>query len=137
MSLTIISFVSLSIKQIVDRIMETFKYEIFFPISALLFTLLISLNPACATELQVVGKITKTEGHVIPNCRTLFLKRNDTGAELTFRLENYTSETSIPSIAIAALTTGLDVMVDYDPTSSSGCGSEPTIVYIQLRAVGH
>jgi hypothetical protein len=95
------------------------------------------LNPAFAAEIQVTGKITATQGHVQPQCRMVFLKRNDNGTIIGLRLGNYTNETSISAITIAALTSGLNVTIDYDPAINSGCGTEPALIWIQLTAPGY
>lgn len=99
-----------------------------------LMTVGLMSSPVLAAEVQITGKVVSTGGHVNPACRQVFVKRNDTGEVVSLRLNNYTSETSISAITISALVAGLNVFVDYDPAITSGCGAEPTIIYIQLLA---
>ena len=102
-------------------------------------TLLILLALSCvwpstafATEQTVTGKILQTQGHVTPACRMVQVRRNSDGAILWFRVPDTGTDNSILSVTLTALTTGLSVMIDYDNTVTTGCGTEPRITYISI-----
>lgn len=89
-------------------------------------------TPVDAQVTQVRGKVVATEGNITPSCRRMYL-RQDNGNVLTFRIPDQNGENTISSIAITALTSGLYVDVSYSPTATTGCGSEPEVLFIQLR----
>jgi hypothetical protein len=93
-------------------------------------------SPALATETQVIGKILQTQGHVVPACRMVLLRRSSDGTSLWFRVPDTGSDNSILAVTLTALTTGLSVMIDYDDSVTSGCGTEPRIGYISLISGG-
>jgi len=94
-------------------------------------------NTARADPGQVTGKVVRTGGHQNPACRMVTVKRNDNGQFIAFRLPNISSETSMSAITLTALTTGYNVVVSYDTSVGSGCGTEPVIAWIDLYAPGY
>ena len=93
-------------------------------------------TPAFADAITVRGKVTVAQGHVGPSCRMVQLRRADDGTYTWFRITATGQEDGILATALTALATGLDVDINYDPAVSSGCGAEPRIAYISLRAPG-
>jgi hypothetical protein len=91
-----------------------------------------SVGPAFAAETQITGKNLQAEGHINAAHRRVVLQRSDNGQIVTFRMVNYTSETSIPATTLTALASHLTVTIDYDPAQTSGCGTEPSIIYITV-----
>jgi hypothetical protein len=77
------------------------------------------------------GKITFTQGHVSPNCRTVEHKANG-GAVKYFRIAEIEGSDDISSIVLAALMANRDVDIYYDPAQTSGCGNEPKILYVTV-----
>lgn len=96
----------------------------------------LALGVAPATADTVRGKILRAEGHISPNCRTVMLKRNDTGALMYFRIAATGLEDGVLAVILTALTTGLDVDITFTPGATTGCGSEPRIEYVSIRAAG-
>lgn len=94
---------------------------------------LLAAFPAEAQETQVIGKVIAIEGHITPTCRRLMLQRSD-GVIVTFRLPNTGNDQSILSVSMTALATNHSLTVDYDPTITTGCGTEPQITYVTLLA---
>lgn len=95
---------------------------------------LLSLSlPALAVVQFVTGKVLFTQGHENLSCRTVAIRENGTGTIYYFRIASPGSgQDSIGSIAQTATVSQLDVSVAYDPSQTSGCGTEPRIIYISL-----
>lgn len=89
-------------------------------------------SPALADIVQVQGKIVHTEGHISPACRMVEFKRSSDGALLWFWIPNTGSDNSIMAVTLTAVTTGLNVILTYDTSQTSGCGTEPEIQYIAI-----
>ena len=102
-----------------------FKYSVF----AVLLGLLGMSAIADQTDL---GKIVYTQGHVAANCRTVKFKENQTGVEMYFRIADSTSDDDVSSIVLAAMMTSRDVSIFYNPGETTGCGTEPKIVYVTI-----
>lgn len=62
------------------------------------------------------------------------LKRNDDGTLKWFRIPDTGKDDGILAVTMTALTANLDVAITYDPALTSGCGTEPRILYISLNA---
>jgi hypothetical protein len=77
-----------------------------------------------------------TQGHETPACRMLLFKRDDTGADMWFRLPNTGVEDSIMAVSLTAIATGYKSQLNYNPNLTSGCGSEPKILYLSIVAPG-
>ena len=77
------------------------------------------------------GKIEFTEGHTVPNCRTVSFKDNNTNISKTFRISSATG-TDINSVILTALTAKNDVQIWFDEAVTTGCGNEPRIQYIRI-----
>lgn len=85
-----------------------------------------------AAESTGMGKIEYTQGHVGPNCRTVRFKDNTTGAVLHFRIQEVQGKDDVAAIVLAALISKSDVQIYYEPAQTTGCGTEPKIIYITL-----
>lgn len=82
---------------------------------------------------QIVrGTIVMTQGHEVPACRVVALKRSGDNALMWFRIPTVNGEDGIMATTITALTTRLEVEIYFDYAVTSGCGSEPRIQYISL-----
>lgn len=99
--------------------------------------LLVGLQATAAAADIVRGKIIKTEGHVSPNCRTVTFKRSDNGQMMLFRIAATGQEDGVLAVTLTALTTGLDVAIAFEQGQTSGCGTEPRIIFITLIAAGY
>lgn len=115
--------------------MQRLAYVLGF--AAALSATTLTAEPAEASEVMFRGHVVQTQGHTNPACRMVFIKRSDTGAIIPLRLGNYTGESSVSAISITALTTGLEVQVDYDNAVTSGCGTEPVISWLAIFAPGY
>lgn len=87
---------------------------------------------AFADTVQVTGKIMATEGHYTPACRMVKLREATTNSIKVFRIADTQGHDDINSIALTALVTNRDVTIAYDPAVTTGCGSEPKILYIDI-----
>jgi hypothetical protein len=107
-------------------------------LTAMLFAALsiVESQYAWATDTQVTGTVLQVEGHLNPACRRLVLQPRGGSATLTFRLPNTGADNSILSVALTALASGHSINVDYDPTVTTGCGTEPQITFVTLLANG-
>ena|SRR5688572_7714891 len=99
--------------------------------SALSIFLLLDIGDVTAAE--VTGKVLSVEGHVNPACRRVVLVEAGTGAFRVFRLPNpgATADT-IAAALFTALATQGDMYIYYDPAQTTGCGSEPAIIYLRV-----
>lgn len=93
------------------------------------------LSGVAHADYTPTGKITSTQGHAVPNCRTVQFKESTTGNYRYFRIPNNSGaqDNGIASAALAALIANRDVVIVYDPTQNSGCGTEPAIQYISVN----
>lgn len=104
------------------------------PFHKVIFTLALTLfiSPAWSAQTTAKGKITYTQGHSTPACRTLQHKENDTGTIKFFRIPVASTNNDINAVALAALMAGRDVTIWYDPSITTGCGVEPAVGYITV-----
>ncbi|WP_216638527.1 hypothetical protein [Endozoicomonas arenosclerae] len=101
--------------------------------SRLIFTFFLCLGVNVAhSDMTGLGKIIFTEGHSSPNCRIVGFKDNENGSVKHFRIKDVSGDDDVSSIAISALISGQNVEITYDPSRTTGCGSEPKITYIRL-----
>ncbi|MDV6331325.1 hypothetical protein [Asticcacaulis sp. 201] len=103
----------------------------------LLLGIFFSFSISTATAAEVRGQVVATEGHISPSCRTMLLKRKDNGQIQAFRIPDTGADQSILSVTLTALTAGVDVIINYDPGVTTGCGTEPRITIIQIFAQGN
>ncbi|MCW2404412.1 hypothetical protein M2336_001041 [Sphingobium sp. B1D7B] len=101
-------------------------------LSMVLIMLVSISSQATASEVQVVGKVVRTQGHTIPSCRMTQIRRSSDGALIWLRIPDTGSDNSILAVALAALTADLAVTAAYDATIGTGCGTEPRINWIEI-----
>ena len=90
-------------------------------------------SAAHATETQVEGHVLQTQGHNSPSCRMVEFQTTS-GSILWFRImEVANNDDGILAVTLTALSTGKLVDIDYDPAQTSGCGSEPRILWISIH----
>ncbi len=91
----------------------------------------------CVTHAStiVTGKIVIAEGHQSTTCRRLFLRQTD-GTLMVFRIGGNGTADGILPVALTALTSGLTVDLSYTPGVGTGCGAEPAVEYVSLKAPG-
>ena len=83
-------------------------------------------------DTVATGYIVATQGHNSPSCRIVTLQTTS-GVE-TFRIaEVSNNDDGILSVTLTALATGKPVTIDYIPGQTSGCGTEPMIIWIQIQ----
>lgn len=99
---------------------------------AMAVAMLLVPSIAHASEVTVVGKVLQTQGHTTPACRMMQLRKSADGSVIWFRIPDTGQDNSILAVSMTALTTGLSVNVAYDPSITSGCGTEPQITWISL-----
>jgi hypothetical protein len=119
--------------------MPTFLSRIHLPrriVRSSVLVLAMTIGTRAGAETTATGKIIQTEGHLSPACRTVWLKQAD-GSVLPFRMSNTGVEDGIMAVTLTALTTGLNVVIHYTPGAGSGCGTEPAIAYIDIKAAGN
>lgn len=85
-----------------------------------------------AFETTGKGKIISTQGHVSPNCRTVAFKENDTNIVKAFRIQDIPTDDDISAVALSALMANRDASISYEPAVTSGCGTEPRILFITV-----
>ncbi len=97
-------------------------------------TLLISISTQISAESvwSGNGKIVFTEGRATPACRQVSHKATETGVEKIFRISDTAGDDDINSIILAALIADRDVNISYDPEITTGCGTEPKIIYARV-----
>jgi hypothetical protein len=89
-------------------------------------------NSAMAAD-TAAGKIIGTQGHVNPACRIVTHKENATGTVRNFRIAPVTGASDdISAVVLAAFVSNSDVYITYDPSITTGCGSEPRITVVAL-----
>ncbi len=82
-----------------------------------------------AAETTEKGKIIFTQGHTVPSCRTVQHKENATGTIRHFRIADIPTDDDIGGIVLSALMANRDVTIYYEQNRTSGCGTEPRIIY--------
>ncbi|BFM12774.1 hypothetical protein R50072_29270 [Simiduia litorea] len=99
-----------------------------------LVVLLVTLIVSAITLADVTpkGKILQTEGHSNPDCRTVVFKENSTGITKAFRIKNVAGDDDISSVILTAIISQKDVTIFYNPSVTTGCGTEPKIDYVTL-----
>ena len=96
-----------------------------------LLLVLLSFSSLAATTTPK-GKIIFTQGHYVPNCRTIKFQENATGTTKIFRINNDEGSSDIQSIILTALMSKRDVQIAYDVGVTTGCGSEEKILYVTV-----
>ena len=92
-----------------------------------------SAMPVAAAEVTVTGVIVQTQGHVSPPCRMVQLK-TATDQLMWFRIPDVNNnDDGILAVTLTALATGKTVDIDYDPNRTTGCGTEPAIIWISIH----
>jgi hypothetical protein len=97
-----------------------------------ILSLLLTASSAAFADSTQKGKILRTEGHSNPNCRTVLFKENGSGSEKLFRIKDVAGDDDVSSVILTALVAQKDVQITYDPTETTGCGSEPKIIYVAI-----
>lgn len=87
---------------------------------------------AAAFETTAKGKIQTTQGHVAPNCRIISHRENGTGTTRTFRIQDVQGHDDVNAVALSALLANRDTTISYDSSVTSGCGSEPRVMFITV-----
>ena len=87
---------------------------------------------AHAFETTSIGKIIFTQGHTSPACRTVKFKENDSGLVNLFRIADVPTDDDVSAVALSALMGNRDVTISYNATETTGCGSEPRILFITI-----
>jgi hypothetical protein len=80
------------------------------------------------------GKILHVDGgHIVPSCRMVLFQENG-GMQMVFRIPNNNNgqDNGIAAAALAALIANRTVLINYDPSQTTGCGTEPEIQYITV-----
>ena len=90
-------------------------------------------QPAYAQDIQSTGRLLQVEGHEVPACRRLLL-REDGGPDRWFRVPDTGADNSILAVSLAALGSGKKVRVAWQAALTSGCGTEPKVLYIAILA---
>ena len=90
-------------------------------------------QPAHAQDMQSTGRLLQAEGHETAACRRLLL-REDSGTDRWFRIPNTGADNSILAVSLAALGSGKKVRIAWQSTLTSGCGTEPKVLYIAILA---
>ena len=91
------------------------------------------VQPAAAQTTLTIGHLLQAEGHEVAACRRLRL-RDESGTERWFRIPDTGADNSILAVGLAALGSGKKVQIAWQPTLTSGCGTEPRVLYISILA---
>lgn len=100
--------------------------------SIFVFIIILTASINVQADMTAKGKIIRTEGHTTPNCRTVVHQENVSGIQKTFRIKETQLNDDISSIILTALVAQKDVTIFYNPGETTGCGSEPKVVYVSL-----
>jgi hypothetical protein len=84
------------------------------------------------SDTTKLAKVISTEGHSSPSCRTLTIKENTSGLTKRFRIQDIEGDDDVSSVALAALVSGRNIKVNFNPDYKSGCGNEPRVGYITI-----
>jgi hypothetical protein len=80
------------------------------------------------------GKIIAAQGHANPACRVVIHKDNQTNEQRWFRVPVVTAgKDDINAVALVALATQRNAIIAWTPNQTTGCGSEPAIIWIQIQ----
>ena len=92
-------------------------------------------STAHASMQTVVGHVTSIQGHLNPNWRTVSVREDSTCTIWYFRLAlPRPGPDTIGAAILAALATGQQVGVVFDPAVTTGCGVEPAIQYVTIAS---
>ena len=101
-----------------------------------LFSLYLVVTASFATDVSAAvtefGKIKRTMGHHVPNCRMVSHVENISGIERTFRIKDIAGNDDVQSIILMALAANKDVKIRYDEGVTTGCGTEPMIQWVEV-----
>jgi hypothetical protein len=99
-----------------------------------LLGILASAGYAYAQNQQTApGKIIATQGHAYPHCRMVLHRENASGTARWFRVPAVNGKDDINAVALSALISQRDTVIAWWLGSTTGCGSEPAIVWIEVR----
>lgn len=91
---------------------------------------------SCSVFAEAVStgktKVEFTQGHINPKCRIVGVESNASGSQKLFRISEVEGNDDISSVILAALMSERDIDIRYDPNQTSGCGSEPKILYVTV-----
>lgn len=90
-------------------------------------------HPVHAQDMQSTGRLLQAEGHETAACRRLLL-REDSGTDRWFRIPNTGTDNSILAVSLAALGSGKKVRIAWQSALTTGCGTEPKVLYISILA---
>ena len=99
-------------------------------LSAAILALTPVLTAHAATTDSGMGRSIALVGHEVEACAVVTFRSNATNTTQSFRIPNGGEQ--IFATAMSALVSDRDVQVFYDPQLTSGCGSEPKILFIKL-----
>jgi len=91
-----------------------------------------SLAMDVSAETTDFGKIKRTQGHYVPDCRMVVHVENISGIERTFRIKDIAGDDDVQSIILMALGTDKNVRIRYEEGLTTGCGTEPMIHWIDI-----
>ena len=103
------------------------KQSIFLTLMLFVFS-----YPLHAAETTGKGKIVFTQGHTGASCRTVAHKENETGVQRYFRIADVASDDNVAAIVLSALMANRDTTITFEPGQTTGCGTEPKIIYITV-----
>ncbi len=98
----------------------------------LILMMLSVFSASALSDTTELAKVISTEGHSTPNCRTLIIKENTSGLTKRFRIQDIEGDDDVSSVALAALVSGRNIKVNFNPDYKSGCGNEPRVGHITI-----
>ncbi len=94
--------------------------------------LAVSMYSVAAVVSTGKGRIVSTQGHTNPDCRVVLFKSNDTGEQKHFRIAATARDDSVQPVIMSALISKRDVEIHYEADVTTGCGTEPKIMFVTL-----
>lgn len=79
------------------------------------------------------GKIIAAQGHVVPACRMVLHKDNQTNEQRWFRVAPVAGKDDVNAVALLARATQRNAIIAWTPGQTTGCGTEPAIAWIQIQ----
>lgn len=99
----------------------------------LLILAALAISVSCYAEtITVKGTIVSTQGHINPKCRVVRFKSESTGEQMNFRIAEVDGDDDVSSIILTGLIANRTLDIVYDPVQTTGCGTEPKILYVTL-----
>ena len=101
-------------------------------IKTLLILFVLFLSTPVLAENTGKGKVLFTQGHINPACRTVGFQALGSNDTQYFRISNIHGDDDVNAVLLAALMANREVDIHYETNVTTGCGTEPRIVFLTV-----